>query len=103
MLSASSWTPKEFGCQRQPPHRCQSLCDFRPGERSSSGRTGEVAEQARLAMYETLAGSLVVMLLMGGVAFTIMRNITAGLTEIKGHFGRIAEGYYYDDIELGRG
>ena len=64
---------------------------------------GEAAEQARLAMYETLAGSLVVMLLMGGVAFTIMRNITAGLTEIKGHFGRIAEGYYYDDIELGRG
>ena len=63
---------------------------------------GDAAEQARLAMYQTLVGSLFVMLLVGGVAFTIMRNITDGLAEIKGHFGRIAEGHYYDDIDLVR-
>ncbi len=63
---------------------------------------GQAAEQARLAMYQTLGGSLLAMLLIGGVAFRVMRSITGGLIDIKAHFRRIAEGHFYDEINLSR-
>lgn len=38
----------------------------------------DAADWERAAMYRTLAGSLLAMLLVGGIAFTIMRNIRGG-------------------------
>ena len=65
-----------------------------------------LADEARTGMnqlYLILAGSVMAALLVGLLMIMVIRGITRGLNAVRNQFRRIAEGYYYDNIDLERG
>lgn len=65
-----------------------------------------LADEARRGMnqlYLLLAGSVMAALLVGLLMIMVIRSITRGLEGVRGQFRRIAEGHYYDSINLERG
>ncbi|MEN8177999.1 MAG: methyl-accepting chemotaxis protein [Pseudomonadota bacterium] len=60
------------------------------------------ASALRFQTYLLLAGLLLVTLVIVSMGVVVIREFNRGMSDVLGVFGRMAEGHYFDAVELGR-